>query len=207
MNSNLIAVDIKLVYSRETPLDDELLGIEHWEVQVRRWAEDPDDEPSAVGYRIAHVLCADEWEPQAMDSINADAGDYLSYFFDAQSGELRDEIAERLEMPFGDVLILDRLVLKPEVRGHDFGVLIAAQMVHALGRGCAVVIRRAGPVDQHVAERDLPEEEKRARRARLAELWQRVGLTHLVDGYLLGDLTRAIFGEVRCELRRAHGLR
>jgi GNAT superfamily N-acetyltransferase len=158
--------------------------VERWEVAVRDTSASPDRPPVEIGY--AHVLV-----------FNLEPGDDIRDYTDRTSGTWvdndgtvgRERSAGEPPVDNGSrpshVLVLDRVWLHPEARGHGLGPIVAAAVIERLGRGCDVAACYPAPFEtpaQRSEDRDLAIEA-------LGRLWSKVGFTHWRDGVWMLDLS------------------
>ena len=92
----------------------------------------------AAGHHPIDVL--DEWSQDLVDIGNA--------IFDP-NGEYSEQLQDwRGGFPLlGDLLICDRITLKPRFRGHRLGPLIAGLAIASLARGCALAACIPAPIE------------------------------------------------------------
>lgn len=83
----------------------------------------------------------------------------------------------------GAVLLVDAVILRPEMRGYGLGPLLLAETLAVMSRGCADAFLMSVPiVGDHT-------EEERARIGRkLERTWERAGFCKYRDGYMALDL-------------------
>jgi GNAT superfamily N-acetyltransferase len=96
--------------------------------------------------------------------------------------EWRKRVSRKFEPRSADLLILDRMELKPEYRGHGFGLLAARCMIEMFGSRCGLVACKPYPLQFEGSNRWRPPARvsggtKALRRARkkLRRYWARVG--------------------------------
>ncbi|THA45149.1 hypothetical protein [Streptomyces sp. A1136] len=91
---------------------------------------------------------------------------------------------ERMEVPAGDLLIMDRVRIEPPWRGFGIGALAAAEAIRRLADGCCAVACEPTPTDGDF-ENDKPGYP--AAQAKIAKVWESVGFEAFHDGIYLLD--------------------
>ncbi|MFF4012763.1 hypothetical protein [Streptomyces sp. NPDC001717] len=91
---------------------------------------------------------------------------------------------ERIDVPAGDLLIMDRVRIEPQWRGFGIGALAAAEAIRRLASGCCAVACEPAPTDGDY-ENDEPGYQ--AARAKIAKVWESVGFAKFSDGIYLLD--------------------
>jgi GNAT superfamily N-acetyltransferase len=158
--------------------------VERWVVAVLDTCASTDGPPIEIGH--AHVLV-----------FNLEPGDDICDYADPASGTWVDNAGRVGREPSAGeplpdngsqpshVLVLDRVWLHPESRGHGLGPIIAAAVIERLGRGCDIAACYPAPFEtptQASGDRDLAIEA-------LGKLWSKVGFTHWRDGVWMLDLS------------------
>ncbi|MEU7729685.1 hypothetical protein AB0B78_31300 [Streptomyces sp. NPDC040724] len=197
--------DILLRYASEHPalpyeFEDTL---EVWSVGILQYhGEDgcpqcpPDDECRLTGgtpigemsfVRIRDFTKDPAWE--AADSHTGDIEKIVSVCTDpayAMTPGLHwsPEFEERIDCPAGDLLIMDRVWLRPEWRRFGIGALAATEAIRRLAAGCCAVACEPAPTDG-----DFEDDEPgyQAAQARIAKVWESVGFKAFNDGVYLLD--------------------
>ena len=83
------------------------------------------------------------------------------------------------------IVLLDRVWLHPDHRGHGLGPIVAAAAIGRLGRGCHLAACYPAPFE---AASRRPEDRPRAVEA-LGRVWAKVGFRHWRDGVWMLDLS------------------
>jgi hypothetical protein len=107
-------------------------------------------------------------------------------------GELADDFQDKLEMPFGDhLLILSELELEPRWRGLGLGPVIAGLVLESLQSGAVAIVCKPAPLHQPLGSdgqpRDWLDEEWDEGVAKLSRLWGTLGFephrggVHFID--------------------------
>jgi GNAT superfamily N-acetyltransferase len=86
--------------------------------------------------------------------------------------------------PVRHVLVLDRVWIHPDHRGHGYGPIVAAAAVDRLGRGCDLAACYPAPFENP----ELSPAERDRSIVALAALWSTVGFEHWRDGVWMIDL-------------------
>lgn len=94
------------------------------------------------------------------------------------------EFEERIDVPAGDLLIMDRVRIEPQWRGFGIGALSAAEAIRRLAAGCCAVACEPAPTDGDF-ENDKPGYQ--AAQAKIAKVWESVGFEGFNDGVYLLD--------------------
>jgi GNAT superfamily N-acetyltransferase len=97
------------------------------------------------------------------------------------------------------IVLLDRVWLQPDHRGHGLGPIVAAAAIARLGRGCHLAACYPAPFEG--APRP-PEDQARAVEA-LARVWSKVGFRHWRDGVWMLDLSTHDMNATLAELLAA----
>ncbi|MFI6149923.1 hypothetical protein [Streptomyces sp. NPDC051109] len=94
------------------------------------------------------------------------------------------EFEERIDCPSGDLLIMDRVWIRPEWRRFGIGALAAAEAIRRLAAGCCTVACEPAPTD---GDFDDDEPGYQAAQAKIAKVWESVGFKAFNDGVYLLD--------------------
>ncbi|MDO0936381.1 hypothetical protein QQY66_33530 [Streptomyces sp. DG2A-72] len=199
------AQDIMLRYSHSHPavpfeFEDTL---EVWPVEISRYhgeddcprcREDGTCEFSETGIpigdmsfvRIRSYTKDSGWE--AADSYTGDIEKVVSVCTEPEYAmtpglHWSPEFQEMVE-GVGDLLIMDRVRLNAEFRGFGIGALVAAEAIRRLSPGCAAVACEPAPAE---GEFDDDEPGFAKAQARIAEVWESIGLRTFKDGIYLLD--------------------
>lgn len=173
---------------------------------VERWAVSVLSDRSATGegrveIGYAHVLVL-TLEPgrDIGELVDRASGDWIDVETSADApGSPFDLGADRERT--GHILLLDRVWLDPDHRGHGFGPIVAAAAIERLGRGCHLAACYPAPFE---AASKQPEDRARAVEA-LGRVWSKVGFRHWRDGVWMLDLSTSDMHTTLVELVRARG--
>lgn len=152
--------------------DDEARRLYFWSVAIKLLDEECSEVERSLGHGVAVVvdsLCSNP--VLVCDDESADLSSLASAVWDGDGG-LSEEAGAVVEYLGGDVLLLDRIELDVDVRGQGIGLLVAAEIIRVLGRGCDVVATQA----MLPGAGQLSGAERRRGSASLAQHWSRLGL-------------------------------
>ncbi len=162
-------------------LDPDLQDVEEFLIHVFgriHSVPDPEsDDRHAVGtlkgavVRIADMLEAGE-DPVDICDVEADLVTAFTAIWDADESEFK----ERLELGFGDLLILDQVQIVNEHRGRDAGLRAAWQFLNIFRGGCAAAVTYPFPLD-HTLNRNTPA--AKAGQKKLQQHWGRLGFKRI----------------------------
>lgn len=194
---------LQLLYTHghpAVPYEDEDT-LESWHVSVRAFHGEEEEcedgctdaceqlieHGSEVGHlrlwRLREDTGADRW--MVADAVSGDLESIVSAVLDGE--EYSAAFEEAIEMPVGDLLILDRVFLSRPWRGFGLGPLFAAEAVRRLSGGCCAVAAEPG-MDEWPENREEVTDAYRARaKMKIAALWESIGFhafqrgVHLLD--------------------------
>jgi GNAT superfamily N-acetyltransferase len=138
--------------------------------------------------RIRNYTSDPAWE--AADSDSSDIESVVSVCTDPAYSmtpglHWSEDFEEAIEMPVGDLLIMDRVRIDPEWRGFGIGALAAAEATRRLSGGCCAVACEPAPTDREfVGEDDAAFTEAQSK---IAKVWESVGFKPFKDGIYLLD--------------------
>jgi len=182
----------------------------------QRWWFDANDEPEiweisadvhddsgthveshVADMRIVLIDVLDTRDPfGVLDGEDADLGLIAEAIFDPASGRLDPELDAQLE-PLGNrILILSTVRLTPEWRGFGLGTLLAGTAIKKMSAGARAAVCYPAPLD------DAGDLEHRIARAKLSEVWARLGFAHFRDGVHVLDLNLATLNENLAQLHK-----
>jgi hypothetical protein len=95
---------------------------------------------------------------------------------------------EEIEMPFGELLVLDLVRLDKPLRGFGLGPILAAEVVNRLEVGCCAVA--ALPGTSEAMHDDATEADYEKANRKIAALWESIGFRAFTDGIYLRDGAR-----------------
>ncbi|MFD9793360.1 hypothetical protein ACFWXK_20705 [Streptomyces sp. NPDC059070] len=101
--------------------------------------------------------------------------------------EYSTDFWKAVEMPVGDLLVLDEVVLARQWRGFGLGPVFAQEAIVRLQGGCRAVACVPGAGEPPTAGQEPTREEWRAACVKIAALWQTIGFEPFKDGVYLRD--------------------
>lgn len=136
-------------------------------------------------YRLRDVTGRDRW--QVADAHSGDLEVIASAVFSRKHGTYAKAFDKAIEMPFGDLLILDRVRLDTAWRGFGLGPLCAAEAIRRLSGGCCAVAAYPA-MSEYLGNRDEVTEDYRQRaKTKIAALWESIGFRPFRRGVWLLD--------------------
>lgn len=99
----------------------------------------------------------------------SDTFDYYSAIFDIDTDGPSDELLRLFkdDVYFGNVLIIDRLEIRPEFRSHNIGLVVMRRLIERFGAGASIVAIKPFPLQR---ERFSDEANEWRRGLKLADL-------------------------------------
>ncbi|MEJ8652704.1 hypothetical protein WKI65_32730 [Streptomyces sp. MS1.AVA.3] len=136
----------------------------------------------------------------AMEEESEDLYETAQVLLDQQTGSFSEEVSEMLEYIGTDLLVMDRVTLDRQWRGHGLAVILATEAIHRLMPGCRAIACAPGITD--LSSHRLKDRTEWDRvTAKIAQGWERIGFRLYRDGiYLLSPASQAL-EEQRGELR------
>jgi GNAT superfamily N-acetyltransferase len=136
----------------------------------------------------------------ALDAMEADLERVASTVLETETGDLVDDLDERIE-PGGEVLlILNSVVVEPEWRGYGLGGLLAGVTLQTLAPGARLAAVFPAPVDS------LRGAVRTAAVAKLGAVWAGLGFFPFRDGVWVLDLATVDLDEAVGRLRKRFGV-
>lgn len=116
--------------------------------------------------------------------LNLPAGVDVGELVDRAAGTWVDVPIEAAGPPESHVLVLDRVWVRPEHRGHELGPAIATAVIERLRRGCHLAACFPAPLD------GAPQTDTEHRQSvdALGAIWSKVGFRHWRDGVWMLEL-------------------
>ncbi|MEU1015324.1 hypothetical protein [Streptomyces sp. NPDC005898] len=119
---------------------------------------------------------------------------------DAQTGSFTSEVSELLDYVGSTLLVMDRVTVNPQWRGHGLASVLASEAIHRLMAGCRAVACSPGisdlggphPMDRSEWDRVT---------AKITRGWERIGFRLYRDGVYLLSPTSQELEEQRGVLR------
>lgn len=180
-------LSMRYEHSHRAQSDDFQDTLEEWTVSVTEWDEGDEDGPrvgelslfrlrSFTGY--SRTMAADEHSGELLSIAEA--------VFDGND-EYNSEFERAVDMPVGDLLILDRVWLDKAYRGFGLGPIFAMEAVRRLSGGCCAVAVEPGMSEWPDGDpSSVSDAENDEATAKIAALWESIGFRSFKDGvYLL----------------------
>lgn len=197
--------------------------LEEWFVDIVRLHDDeecPDCTPeqdcatAQTGARLGHMSFArirDFTRDPAWEAADAHSGDLEKILATCTDPEYAmtpglhwsEAFEKAIEMPTGDLLIMDRAHLEPEWRGFGLGALAAAEAIRRLADGCCAVACEPAPTDRDFADGDDAAFDHA--RGKIAAVWESVGFRPFQNGIYLLDPALRTMGDARARWQQHFG--
>ncbi|MFC0844759.1 hypothetical protein ACFH04_13725 [Streptomyces noboritoensis] len=159
--------------------------LQEWTVALM--ALDDDEDEVEIGCLRLYRLC-DYTGYSRILAADEVSGDLLHIAETVLDGEAYSDAFEKaVEMPVGDLLILDEVVLARPWRGFRLGPVFAQEAIVRLQGGCCAVACAPGAGEPPADGREPTREEWRAAGMKIAALWQTIGFQPFKDGVYLHD--------------------
>jgi hypothetical protein len=149
--------------------------------------------------------------------MRGDSGASWTMAADSESGDLLriietvmedDQFSEafedEIEMPYGDLLVLDLVRLDKPLRGFGLGPILAAEALNRLEVGCCAVAAMPGASEPLPNEATATAADHDAVTAKIAALWESIGFRDFADGVYLRDTAgdhREVLARGRADLK------
>ncbi|MDH6111367.1 GNAT superfamily N-acetyltransferase [Kitasatospora sp. MAP12-15] len=213
--------DISLHYSLEHPAVP--LGyedtIEQWQVDITCYLTETCSDPGGCNHgeteatigsmsfvRIRNHTRHSAW--RAADAYSADVEKAVAAVIDPHTTRKAGlnwstRFEDHIELPVGDLLVMEHVQLAAEYRGFGIGALAASEAVRRLSPGCCAVACEPSPLGRDL---DGDEAARAQAKARLGRLWESVGFRPFQGGIYLLDTARRLHGDRREAWQRYFGL-
>ncbi|MEU9735215.1 hypothetical protein [Streptomyces sp. NPDC048002] len=121
----------------------------------------------------------------AMEEESEDLYETAQVLLDPETGSFTSEVSERLEYVGSALLVMDRVTLEPQWRGHGLAAALAIEAVHRLMTGCRAIACAPGITD--LSARRLTDRSEWDRvNTKIAQGWEAIGFRLYRDNiYLL----------------------
>jgi len=185
----------------------------HWTIDVISTTEDPS---AFYGLRETIVGSIDIFDAtighpalyEALDSYSMDLTRVADALVVPSSGELKEQVEERLEFVGGHLLVLNEVRLDEDWRGSGLGALLAGEALVALSCGAQLAATVPGSLPDPPGH-DGPKKtaiEVRQATTKLEQVWMQIGFEALADGVWIVDLAMNHLYERVNALRARHDL-
>ncbi|MEU8784874.1 hypothetical protein [Streptomyces sp. NPDC048637] len=136
----------------------------------------------------------------AMEEESEELYETAQVLLDPQTGSFTSEVSELLEYIGTGLLVMDRVTLDRQWRGHGLAVILATEVIHRLMPGCRAITCAPGITDLSSHRlRDRPEWDRV--NAKIAGGWERIGFRLYRDNVYLLSPASPDLEEQRGELR------
>jgi GNAT superfamily N-acetyltransferase len=194
--------DVRLELATARRLGEPVNGLEQWRVNASVPGVDGADR--AVGtlsvVALDLVACDDPWG--ALDSSNEDISHIGDVVFDEMTGQLSPELDARLAHTGERVLVIDRVELEPDWRGHGVAALLLAETLDRMRAGVRAAVCLPAPLHRTGEAQDSYETGLR----RMQQVWQEVGFEQFREGVWLLEPNAGFWRQRLTALRQQHGL-
>ncbi|MDE1177105.1 MAG: hypothetical protein PW789_10955 [Edaphobacter sp.] len=120
---------------------------------------------------------------EVMDCLDGDSCDCFANLFDQESEQLKPEVERLLSENRAfqhDMMLIERLELKPDYRGRGLGNEIASRVIQKFGQNCSVITCVPVPLQfTGLGPRDKEPTGKRSAQQRVRKFWEGVGFLRL----------------------------
>ncbi|MFJ9448469.1 hypothetical protein ACIRRH_42730 [Kitasatospora sp. NPDC101235] len=159
---------------------------ERWTVSVAPMGDEDEDGPQAGELTLYRLR--DYTGHSRLTAADSESGELLSIAEAVLDGnDYNEEFQKAIDMPVGDLLVLDRVYLDPTYRGFGLGPLFAAEAIRRLEGGCCAVAVEPGATEWPEDESLVTEAYSAAATRKIAALWETIGFQHFKDGVYLRD--------------------
>jgi hypothetical protein len=127
------------------------------------------------------------------DAHSQELIDVVSVLFDPEDEELREDVDQALHGVIqSNVIVLDRIEVVPEHRGHGVGLAAASRFLETFGAGCGIAICKPFPLQFEYGAKKRPEwvermklgsfeQDQKTATGKLEGYWGRLGFARLLD--------------------------
>lgn len=150
---------------------------------------------TTVGYVNGFVIRNEDGVDlfDACDAHSQELLDIASVLFDPEDDDLRDDVDRALQGVIeSNVLVLDRIEVVPEHRGHGVGLAAASRFLKTFSGGCGIAICKPFPLQFEFAAKMKPEwvermglgkfdQDQNTATPKLEAYWGRLGFERLLD--------------------------
>jgi GNAT superfamily N-acetyltransferase len=118
-----------------------------------------------------------------MDCLDCDSCDCFANLFDYETEEFKPEVLQLLSEDRAfkfDMMLIERLELKPEYRGRGIGKKIALRAIQKLGENCGVITCLPAPLQfTGLGPKEGKPKGKQLAQQRVRKFWKGVGFVRL----------------------------
>jgi hypothetical protein len=197
-----LTLDLSMTYIRVCPDGPEAFS-QDMEVTIFAEREDPPEESDETRVQIGHISAtlirlsdatAAGWDLYtALDAPSHSTSECLELLGDngEYSAAVQDVLQDEVFWP-ENILLVERLEIQPEHRGHNAGLYAMRAFIDLLGAGCSVVACKPFPLQFEGKVTDENRKEFLAAQTKLRKYWGRVGFKRVpkTDLCVLSPLLR-----------------
>ena len=150
----MIQLDIRVKFASGVAENDPENAFDEHKFDVTLWSDET-DEFELIGRGKAIVIDPSRAETSLWDVL--DVTDQMAQYMPLadRDGGYAPEVKKVCEVEWNyPVLLLDRLELLPEARGHGIGLKVLETLCKTVGRGCEIAIMKPFPLQLAVPEPD-----------------------------------------------------
>lgn len=126
----------------------------------------------------------------AMEEESEELYETAQVLLDPQTGSFTSEVGELLEYVGSALLVMDRVTLDPQWRGHGLAAVLGIEAIHRLMPGCRAIACSPGITDLS-SQRLTDRSEWDRVNAKIAQGWERIGFRLYRDNvYLLSPASQ-----------------
>ncbi|AVH55639.1 MULTISPECIES: hypothetical protein [Streptomyces] len=126
----------------------------------------------------------------AMEEESEELYETAQVLVDPQTGSFTSEVGELLEYVGSALLVMDRVTLDPQWRGHGLAAVLGIEAIHRLMPGCRAIACSPGITDLS-SQRLTDRSEWDRVNAKIAQGWERIGFRLYRDNiYLLSPASQ-----------------
>ncbi|AWN30023.1 hypothetical protein [Streptomyces sp. NEAU-S7GS2] len=149
-------------------------------------------EDVAIGSMVFHRVHLDRGRNayRAMEEESEELYEIAQVLLDPQTGSFTSDVSEMLEYIGTGLLVMDRVTLDRQWRGHGLAVILATEAIHRLMPGCRAIACAPGITD--LSSHRLKDRTEWDRvNAKIARGWERIGFHLYRDNiYLLSPASQ-----------------
>ncbi|TLS44896.1 hypothetical protein FE633_17250 [Streptomyces montanus] len=126
----------------------------------------------------------------AMEEVSEELYEIAQVLLDPQTGSFTSEVGELLEYVGSALLVMDRVTLDPQWRGHGLAAVLGIEAIRRLMPGCRAIACSPGITDLR-SQRLTDRSEWDRVNAKIAQGWERIGFRLYRDNvYLLSPASQ-----------------
>ncbi len=132
------------------PIAEEELVISYKGSIVTVTASGDDPEVGSISFHVVKLgtaLDSGRNGFEVCDAHSADLAEYGASLLDPKTGQLRDDLVKRFEIPGSELMIIDGIEIDADHRGQDLGLLVLDRVIDLYGGGVVACWPRPADVD------------------------------------------------------------